>query len=55
MERDFDIVIIGAGIAGVGLAAALGPGPKVAILEQEPRHGYHSCRMVRPMKRPAAE
>ncbi len=42
MNTDFDIVIIGAGIAGVGLAAALGPGPKVAILEQEARHGYHS-------------
>ncbi len=42
MNTDFDIVIVGAGIAGVGLAAALGPGPKVAILEQEPRHGYHS-------------
>ena len=42
MSADFDIVIIGAGMAGVGLAAALGPGPKVAILEQEPRHGYHS-------------
>lgn len=42
MNTDFDIVIVGAGIAGVGLAAALGPGPKVAILEQEARHGYHS-------------
>jgi len=42
MSADFDIVIIGAGIAGVGLAAALGPGARVAILEQEARHGYHS-------------
>jgi D-arginine dehydrogenase len=42
MNTDFDIVIVGAGIAGVGLAAALGPGWKVAILEQEPRPGYHS-------------
>jgi D-arginine dehydrogenase len=42
MAADFDIVIVGAGIAGVGLAAALGPGPRVAILEQEARHGHHS-------------
>ena len=42
MNTDFDIVIIGAGIAGVGLAAALGVGPRVAILEQEARPGYHS-------------
>lgn len=42
MTADFDIVIIGAGISGVGLAAALGQGPRVAILEQEARHGYHS-------------
>ena len=42
MSTEFDIVIIGAGIAGVGLAAALGPGRRIAILEQEARHGYHS-------------
>ena len=42
MTTQFDIVIVGAGIAGIGLAAALGQGPKVAILEQEGRHGHHS-------------
>lgn len=42
MSRDFDIVIVGAGMAGIGLAAALGAGHRVAILEQEERHGHHS-------------
>lgn len=42
MDMDFDIVIAGAGIAGVGLAAALGPGRRVLILEQEARPAYHS-------------
>lgn len=37
-----DIVIIGAGIAGAGLAAALGRGPKVVLVEQESQPGYHS-------------
>jgi D-arginine dehydrogenase len=40
--REFDIAIVGAGIAGVGVAAALGAGPRVLILEQEPRAAYHS-------------
>ncbi len=42
MNSEYDIIIVGAGIAGIGLAAALGPGRKVLILEQEERHGYHS-------------
>ncbi|MDP3895453.1 MAG: FAD-binding oxidoreductase [Mesorhizobium sp.] len=42
MSTHFDIIIVGAGIAGVGLAAALPRGPAVAILEQEPRAAYHS-------------
>ena len=37
-----DIVIIGSGIAGAGLAAALDRGPKVVIIEQESQPGYHS-------------
>jgi D-arginine dehydrogenase len=42
MSTHYDIAIIGAGIAGVGLAAAIGKGPSVAIVEQEARHGHHS-------------
>lgn len=42
MDMEFDIVIVGAGIAGVGLAAALGTGPRVLIIEQESRPAYHS-------------
>ncbi|MBL4906334.1 MAG: FAD-dependent oxidoreductase, partial [Sneathiella sp.] len=38
----FDIVIVGCGIAGAGLAAMLGPDKKIAILEMENRPGYHS-------------
>lgn len=37
-----DVAIVGAGIAGAGLAAHLGAGIDVAILEQESRPGYHS-------------
>ena len=38
----FDIVILGVGIAGASVAAALGDGVKVALLEQEQQPGYHS-------------
>jgi D-arginine dehydrogenase len=38
----YDIVIVGAGIAGASVAAALGDGVKVALLEQEQQPGYHS-------------
>lgn len=41
-ENDFDIAIVGAGMAGAGVAAALGPGFRIAVLEQEDRPGYHS-------------
>ncbi|MBL8581835.1 MAG: FAD-binding oxidoreductase [Rhizobiaceae bacterium] len=41
-DSEFDIVIVGAGIAGAGLAAALGEGHRIVILEQEDRPGYHS-------------
>lgn len=39
---DTDIVIIGAGIAGVGLAAELAGDFRTVILEQESRPAYHS-------------
>jgi D-arginine dehydrogenase len=41
-EFSADIAIIGAGIAGAGLAADLAGDFKVVLLEQESRPGYHS-------------
>ncbi|MEI6485892.1 MAG: FAD-binding oxidoreductase [Sphingomonadales bacterium] len=45
MTTDFDIAIIGAGIAGASTAWALldaAPGLKVALIEMEERPGYHT-------------
>jgi D-arginine dehydrogenase len=40
---DVDVIVIGAGIAGVSVAAELaGDGRRVVVLEQESRPGYHS-------------
>jgi D-arginine dehydrogenase len=39
---DFDIVIVGAGIAGASLAAAIGAERSVLLLEMESQPGYHS-------------
>jgi D-arginine dehydrogenase len=39
---DFDVVIIGAGIAGASLAAELGAGTRTLLLEAEAQPGYHS-------------
>src|SRR4051794_20340891 len=41
MEQ-FDVVIIGAGMAGASLAWALGPRRRVLVLERESQPGYHS-------------
>ena len=38
----FDVVIIGAGMAGASLAWALAPQRRVLLLEQESQPGYHS-------------
>jgi len=38
----FDVAIVGAGIAGAGLAAALAPHARVALLEAEAQPGYHA-------------
>ena len=38
----FDIVIVGAGIAGASLAWQLAPHARVALLEMEEQPGYHS-------------
>ena len=45
MNNDFDIAIIGAGIAGASTAWALleaAPGLRVALIEMEERPGYHT-------------
>lgn len=42
MAERYDIVIIGAGIGGASLAANLGTGVSVAILEAEAFPGYHT-------------
>jgi D-arginine dehydrogenase len=39
---DFDVVIVGAGIAGASLAAELGPKLRVLLLEAEVQPGYHA-------------
>lgn len=38
----FDVAIVGAGIAGASLAAALAPHARVLLLEAEDRPGYHA-------------
>lgn len=38
----YDIAIVGAGMAGAGLAAALGGAARVLLIEAEERPGYHS-------------
>ena len=37
-----DVIVIGAGIAGIGIAAQLGSGVRVVVLEQEAQPGYHT-------------
>lgn len=39
---DYDVVIIGAGIAGASLAAEIAPHCRVLIAEAEDRPGYHA-------------
>lgn len=39
---DFDVVIIGAGMAGASIAAELAPHRRVLLLEAEAQPGYHS-------------
>ncbi|HKT84671.1 MAG TPA: FAD-dependent oxidoreductase [Novosphingobium sp.] len=42
MDARFDIVIVGAGMAGASLAAGIGTGARVLMLEAEERPGYHA-------------
>lgn len=42
MSDRFDIAIVGAGIAGASLAAAIGPRASVLLLEAEEQPGYHA-------------
>ncbi len=42
MSQDFDIVVIGAGIAGASIAAELAPHASVMVAEAEQFPGYHS-------------
>jgi D-arginine dehydrogenase len=42
MANTADIIVIGAGMAGMGAAAHLGAGAKVVVLEMEDQPGFHS-------------
>jgi D-arginine dehydrogenase len=42
MDIRFDVIVIGAGIAGATTAAALSPDRRVALLEAEEQAGYHT-------------
>lgn len=42
MDGYFDIVVVGAGMAGASLAAAAGEGASVLVIEAEDRPGYHT-------------
>ena len=42
LTEHYDIVIVGAGMAGASLAAELGPHARVVLLEGEDRPGYHT-------------
>lgn len=42
MSKAFDVLIVGAGIAGASVAAELAPALRVGVLEQESQPGFHS-------------
>src|SRR5271154_7197168 len=41
-HKDFDVVVIGAGMAGASAAAEIARTRRVVLLEREPQPGYHS-------------
>lgn len=42
MSTQFDVIIVGAGIAGISLAASLPPSTRALVLEMEERPAYHT-------------
>ena len=42
MAQPFDVIVVGAGIAGAAVAACLAPTRRVVVLERESHAGYHS-------------
>jgi D-arginine dehydrogenase len=42
MDARFDIAIVGGGMAGASLAAAIGERARVLVIEGEDRPGYHT-------------
>ena len=40
--KHYDVAVVGAGIAGAGLAAEIAPHASVLILEAEAQPGYHA-------------
>lgn len=42
MDSDFDVIVIGGGIAGFGVAASLGDGVRTLLLEKEQFPGVHA-------------
>ena len=52
--REFDIVIVGAGIAGASLAYRLAGKRSVLLLEREAQPGYHSTGRSAMLTSPAS-
>jgi D-arginine dehydrogenase len=42
IRQDFDFIVIGAGMAGMSVAAQLSRGARVAVVERESQPGYHA-------------
>jgi D-arginine dehydrogenase len=40
--EQYDVIVVGGGIAGISVAGELAPGARVAVLEREPQPGYHA-------------